>query len=294
MTTVIEVTTEVPEVCMPTLRPRLLFLLALALSGAVLLSGCAPQQKGAATQGFFATGAGAFSVGVNPPLTLASTGSLLATVPADTLIGPPAIFTYALFADTPDTGKDGPVTRHVHAIFNELPLSGWRWELETWARPESLSYEQRNAGGRFWTIQILPVTAREDWFSALWQKNNRATPDFWLAKRWSARPEEPIRIVLEYREPAPLCMQERLIAADTARRTDRNAPTLRGRDLVSGCDQALEEFSRRAEAAVNLSGLAELPAKPVQMLTAQPTFLPDMGRLVGRAEVVEPFTRSRD
>jgi hypothetical protein len=63
---------------------------------------------------------------------------------------------------------------------------------------------------------------------------------------------------------------------------------------VSGCDQALEEFSRRAEAAVNLSGLAELPANPVQMLTAQPNFLPDMGRLVGRAEVVEPFTRSRD
>jgi len=266
-------------------RPRLLSLLALTLLIATLLGSCVPRQKGAATQGFFATGRGAFSVGVYPPLTLAATGVLLGSVPSNMMIAPPATFTYALFTDT-DTG---PVTRHVHAIFSELPQNLWHWELETWARPESLSYEQRQAGGRFWTIQILPVTARADWFSALWQKNDRATPDFWLAKRWSARPEEEVRIVLEYREPAPLCMQERLLAADTARRTDRNAPALLGQNLRPGCEQALEEFSRRAEAAVNLNGLEQLPGKPEQQLTALPNFSPDMGRLVGRAEITERF-----
>jgi hypothetical protein len=258
----------------------------LSLLVVALLCGCAPRQKGAATQGFYATGKGAFSVGINPPQALASTGTLLGNVPSDVTAGPQATFTYALFTDN----REGLVTRHVHAIFSELPQDLWRWEMETWARPESLSYEQRSAGRRFWTIQILPVTAEADWFSALWQSNGRSTPDFWLAKRWSARPESEIRIVVEYREPAPLCMQERLIAADTARRTDRNAPTLRGQTLRSDCDQDIEEFSRRADAAVDLNGLEQLPGEPLQMLTARPGFLPDMGRLVGRAEIVDRFT----
>jgi hypothetical protein len=98
--------------------------------------------------------------------------------------------------------------------------------------------------------------------------------------------------VLEYREPAPLCMQERLIASDRARQTDRNAPSLLGRDLRPGCDHAIEEFSRRAEAAVNLNGLAALPERPAQMLTARPDFPPDMGRLVGRAAIVDLFDLS--
>ena len=266
-------------------RIRVLSFLALSLLALALLCGCTPRQKGAATQGFYATGKGAFSVGINPPLALASTGVLLGNVPADVIVGPQATFTYALFTDS----REGQVTRHVHAIFSELPRDLWRWEMESWARPESLSYEQRNAGGRFWTIQIMPVTAGTDWFSALWQVNGRSTPDFWVAKRWSARPESEIRIVVEYREPAPLCMQERLIAADTARRTDRNAPTLRGRTLRTDCEQDIEEFSRRADAAVDLNGLEQLPESPLQMLTARPAFSPDMGRLVGRAEYVDPL-----
>jgi hypothetical protein len=267
-----------------------LSLLALSLLAAALFCGCTPRQKGAATQGFFATGMGAFSVGVNPPLALASTGTLLGNVPSDVAVGPQATFTYALFSDN----QEGPIMRHAHAIFSELPRGPWRWEMETWARPESLSYGQKSAGGRFWTIQILPVTAERDWFSALWQGNGRSTPDFWLAKRWSARPENEVRVVVEYRESAPLCMQERLIAADTARRTDRNAPTLRGKILHSDCERDLEEFSRRADAAVDLNGLEQLPGSPLQMTTVRPGFSPDMGKLVGRAEYVESVRPLRD
>jgi len=264
--------------------PRLIPLFVLSVLIAALLCACTPRQKGAATQGFYATGAGAFSVGIAPPLTLASTGTLLGDVPSDVILGPPGQFSYALFADT----REGRVTRHVHAIFSELPRGAWRWEMETWAMPESLSYAKMSAGGKHWTIQILPVTAGTDWFSALWQLKGRNTPDFWLAKRWSATPEEDVRIVLEYREPAPQCMQERLIAADTALRTDRNAPMLRGRTLLAGCEQAIEEFSRRADAAVDLGGLAQLPEKPLDMITARPRFLPDMGKLVGRAQIIQP------
>lgn len=271
---------------MPSLSySRFLPLFALLLLAAAFF-GCSPRQQGAAPQGFYATGAGGFAVGVNPPLALVSTGVLSGDVPSDALPNPSATFSYALFGDT----GQGPVSRHVHGIFSELALQGpWRWEIETWARPESLSYAKASGGGHIWTVQILPVTAREDWFSALWQENGRATPEFWLAKRWSARPLDDTRIVLEYREAAPQCMLDRLIAADTARRTDRNASLLRGHTLWPGCEQAVEEFSRRADAAVNLSGLNGLPERPVQILTARPHFLPNMGRLVGRAEIVEPF-----
>jgi hypothetical protein len=252
---------------------------------AVLFCGCTPRQQGAATQGFYSTGPIAFSVGVNPPLALVSTGMLLGDVPSDALIGPPGTFAYALFSDT----GEGLVARHVHAIASELPQPLWRWEMESWPKPESLLHEKMRAGGEYWTVQILPVTARADWFSALWQLNGRDTADFWLSKRWSASPADGTRLVLEYREPAPLCMRERLVAADTALRTDRNAPMLRGRALWAGCDQDIEEFSRRADAAVNLGGLEQLPEKPLRMMTARPKFSPDMGKLVGRAEIVEPL-----
>jgi hypothetical protein len=274
---------------MPPLYPRFFSLLALTVLIAVLLCGCAPRQKGATEQGFYVTGVGAFSVSVSSPLTLASTGTFLGNVPSNVVTDPSAQFTYALFTDA----LRGPVTRHVHVILSELPQDAWRWEMETWAKPESLSYEKMSAHGKFWTIQILPVSAEADWFSAVWQANGRSTPDFWLSKRWSASPENQIRIVLEYREPAPLCMQERLLATDAARHTDRNTFVLRGQTLRSGCEQAIEEFSRRADAAVDLGGLAQLPEKPVHMVTARPNFLPDMGALVGRAELVEPVSPDR-
>lgn len=251
-----------------------------ALLTAGLVSGCTPRQKGAAAQGFYASGRGAFSVGVNPPFSLASTGTRSGKVPSDVSPGPQATFTYALFADT----ESGPVGRHIHAIFSELQRESWRWEMETWARPESLSYTKQRAGGKNWTVQILPVTGRTDWFNALWRINGRDAPEFWLAKRWSARPEDEVRVVLEYREPAPACMRERLADADAAARTDRNAPLLRGRELWRNCDEAIEAFSTRADAAVTLEGLGRFPETPLHMLTASPDFSPDMGKLVGRAE----------
>ena len=266
--------------------PRFRFCFALLLlffCGVCLASGCSPRQKGASPQGFYASGRGAFSIGVTPPLALAATGVLSGRVPADVNIGPTATFTYGVFTDP----GEGPVARHVHSIFSELPREKWRWEMETWARTESVSYTKQNAGGKYWTVQIMPVTGDRDWFSALWQANGRQTPDFWLAKRWSARPEDEVRIVVEYREPAPLCMREDLEDADRELRTNRNAPQLHGRDLRRGCEEALEAFSKRADAAVSLDGLAALPESPVQMAAARPDSKPDMGKLVGRAEYLE-------
>lgn len=263
-------------------RPRLIFLISFALCAA-LLAGCTPRQKGAAEQGFYATGIAAFSVGVNPPLSLASSGTLSGTVPSDMNINPHAGFTYALFTD----GDEGAISRHAHAIFSELERESWRWERESWAKTESIFYSKHSAGGKNWTVQIFPLTATGDWFSALWEQNGRAVPEFWLAKRWSARPEDEIRLVVEYREPAPACMLERLGEAETARRTDKNAPMLRGRSLEANSHEALEAFSKRADAAIDLNGLARLPEKPLQRLTTRPDCSPNMGKLVGRAEYID-------
>ena len=262
---------------------RIVSVFLLALCAASLLSSCTPMQKGATGQGFYVSGRGAFSVGVNPPFSLVSTGVLSGKVPSDVSTSPQATFTYGLFTDS----AEGPVSRQVHAIFSELPHKGWRWEMESWARAESLSYAKRNAGGKHWTVQILPVTARTDWFSALWEQNGRGTPVFWLAKRWSARPEDEMRVVVDYREPAPQCMRERLADSDAALQTDKNAPMLHGRDLRGNCDEAIEAFSKRADAAVDLNGLSLLQEKPLQMLTTRPASSPDMKKLVGTAEYMD-------
>lgn len=253
---------------------------ALALLALFVCAGCTPRQKGAAAQGFYVTGRGAFSVGVLPPLALVSTGTVSGKVISDVSFSPQASFSYALFSDT----NEGRPERQVHIIFSELPREGWRWEMESWAKAESLSYQKLTAGGKYWTVQIMPVTGRTDWFNALWQENGGTPPDFWLAKRWSARPEDEIRIVAEYREPAPLCMQKRLEDADEVLRTDKNAPMPQGKELWRNCDEAVLAFSARADAAVNLNGLDALPEKPLRMLTARPSFSPNMAKLVGRAE----------
>lgn len=247
--------------------------------------GCAPRQIGATEHGFRASGKPNIAVSVAPPLRLAATGKRTAPTPSDLNINPSTSFHYAVFADT----EGGPVLRHAHTILSELDRWSWRWEKETWAMPESLYYSTLDAGGKFWTVQMFPVTAATDWFSALWTENGRETPGFWLAKRWSSTPDDEIRVVAEYREPAPQCMRQRLTDAAGA---GKNAPPLKGKDLRRGCDQEIDAFSLRADAVFvfdRASGREPMPgvttnnADPT-LLTSVPGQQPKMNKLVGKAE----------
>ena len=252
-------------------------LLIASLTGVLLLSGCAARQNGATSQSLYAGGLADFSISVRPPLSLVSSGRLTAWVPSDVNLKPSGSFNYALFTE----GGSGPVTRHAHCIFSELPKWNWRWEKETWALPQSLSYAQEQTGGKYWTVQIMPVTSRGDWFSAMWTENNRDVPEFWLAKRWSATPEDEMRIVAEYREPAPLCMRDRLAEAAAA---DRNTSPLKGKELWRGCEREIEDFSARADTIFDKRRLQDERAASGHPLERRSGKAPDMGKLVGKAE----------
>lgn len=242
------------------------------------VAGCTPRQIGATNQEFYASGRAAVMVTVAPPLALTATGNQAGSVPSDINLKPRTSFVYALFADN----TTGPVSRHVHAIFAELPGDKWKWEMETWAKRESLFYAKRRTAGKYWTVQTFPVAASGDWFSAMWEQNGRSTPPFWLARRWSTTPEDEVRFVVEYREPLPPCLAERLSTDD-----QELSVALSAKDLWRACNQEVEEFHARAEQAVNLERLNQIPSAPVQASIALPSSPPDLLKLVGRAQSVD-------
>lgn len=276
-------------------RRNPLFLVPLALVLLALAApGCAPRRIEASPQGFSGSGIADFTIRVAPPLTLAASGRLTARVPSDdALVAPIATVAFAAFAE----GDSGPVTRHAHTMFCELPLDSWRWEMETWAKRDALSRISERKGGKYWTVQIFPVAAASDWFSALWLKNGRQIPEFWLAKRWSSTPEKEMRLLAEYREPAPACMRDRLAQAAGEKGT---AHLPDSRELWRGCDEAIRDFSARADAVFDLERLqdqpAAAPASPAPRAAGTaplPDSSPDMGALAGRAEILTRFNDSR-
>jgi hypothetical protein len=255
-----------------------------SLSLVLLLSlpSCAPGPKLVSDTGVAKEGRGAFQVNVAPPLVLAATGYFRVDVPSDVNISPSGGFRYAVYAER----GDAPLRRQTHVIVSDVDRYNWRWEKESWALPESLGYEKRRAGGRDWTVQILPMVGEKDWFNALWTANNRQTPAFWLAKRWSATPDDDLRVVAEYREEAPPCLAEPLAAIVEAARHDKNAPGIRGRELARPCAREIAEFSLRADAAMDFerTGIKAEGAKNPEL--ARPAMRPDMARLVGRVEKI--------
>lgn len=243
--------------------------------------GCTPRQEGATPSGLYAAGRANFNISVTSAMTLASTASLSAQIPSDVTVSPRGTMRYALFAE----GESGPVTRHAHILFSELPRPEWQWEIETWAQPGSLSYEKQRTAGKYWTSQILPVFSGQDWFSEIWRGKGRDIPEFWLAKRWSSTPERHIRIVAEYREPAPVCMNDKL----TANAANKNHAPLRGQELWRNCDDAIREFSARADQAFVFERATNLPAEKTVTPGPLPSSPPDMAKLAGKAEHIVTY-----
>ncbi|MDR0826478.1 MAG: DUF4851 domain-containing protein [Desulfovibrio sp.] len=265
----------------------LLFIVSLSL--VALVQGCKIQSSGAESAGFNAFGPVSAHIAVSPPLTLAASGRFSARVPADTIVSPPsADFRFALFGE----GESGDVSRSAYVALSELPSSGWRWEMESWARTESLQYSKLTAVGRYWTVQIFPVLPAEDWFGELWALNGRTTPEFWLAKHWSATPDEETRIVAEYREPAPACMREELRAYAESR-NNREFPPLQGKALRARCEREMDEFSARADAMIHLDENLSLPLAEGGAKLRLPDSRPNMRNLVGVAEMVRVDMSSR-
>ena len=258
----------------------------LLISSLVMLctGGCTPRQEIASSRSLHVGGRADFTISTAQDMGLASSGLLFAPVPSDVTTKPSGRFRYALFSDA----AEGPVKRQAHIIFSELPAQQWQWEPETWAKPESLSYAKDRTAGKYWTLQLFPVFSSQDWFSTLWQANGRDIPDFWLAKRWSATPEDDVRIVAEYREPAPECMRERL--QDAAGKKQQGVISVKGKDLWHNCKEEIEDFVSRADAAFIFDKAQSTPALENPPLTAMPSESPNMSKLVGKAQYQDTYS----
>lgn len=207
------------------------------------------------------------SVSVNQPLTLQAHGRQWTAVPSDIFgADTTSVMDYAVYGE----GDSGPITRHAHAFFvkprnNRL----WRFQPESHKAPGGLSIVEKDINGRQWTAHIIRVDGERDWFSAMWRESGRQTPELWIARRFSATPERSTRVVAEYREPWPECL-------------DPEAG-----DLMFVRESCLRGFLERADAAFNLDLFGDVPEGPpdAPSVLAKPPFGPDMRKLAG--ELIE-------
>lgn len=261
-------------------RDRFTFGTILVLLLCAFLPACSGKKQGATSQGFFASGRANINISVTGRQSLTANGTRTVGVPSDNMLPVNAKLDYAVFTEE----EDGPIKRHTHILLGELSRSGWRWEMETWGLPETISYDKMRKSGKDWTEQIFPVAASADWFSSLYTANGREVPEFWLAKRWSATPETHIRVVIEYREPAPVCIVPTL---ETLYAQEKGVNKSNARRIWKNCTETIFEFSARADNAVLLEKFEHIPGPALQIMKAVPQQQLDIGKALGRAQKMD-------
>ncbi len=258
--------------------PATLVLLCIAAAA----SGCAPLRAGTTENAYYQAGIVDSYIRVTPPLTLAGSGDAWPSVPSDTNIAPFGTFHFGVYTDD----ASGPVDRFAYIVVSQLPPNAWRWEMETWGTPQTLLHTKSEGAGKFWTIQMMPVVGEKDWFNSLWAANKRQTPDFWLAKRWSATPDDQDRIVAEYREAAPQCVRNLL--ADALQNNKSENPLPRQDEIWRDCRDDINAFSNRADKVFDLQRMpAQLTEAPLSKPMRMPREQPNMVKLVGKAERID-------
>ena len=246
-------------------------LLALLL----LMVSCKPVGPGVVGNTLSVASYPSGSITANAPLALAGQGQLWATFETEYMnASPSGQISYALYAST----MEGPVARHAHAMVVTLNSSNaWYFQPESSKEPHVLSFSKKEINGYTWTIQLMPVPAERDWFSALWQANGRETPERWLAQRYSATPDSGTRLVAEYREPWPPCLDEA-----------EGNPLMVQRSCIGG-------FLDRANAAFTLDRVpADLEnAPPAASALRVPELRMNTKKLVGELRREDPITPFR-
>lgn len=203
-------------------------------------------------------------IAANEPLALQGYGKQWVSFPTDYLGHKPSGYMeYAVYGE----GGEGPVTRHAHA-FIARPSNDDYWEFkpESYAVPGGFAIGKTVLGGKGWVAQFVRIDGEKDWFSAMWRASGRETPEFWIARRYSATPEKATRVVAEYREPWPECLDPDAV-----------------KDMVFFPQNCLDGFLKRAEAAFDFE--REIPENgpgtDIPSVLVKPGFPPDMLRLAG-------------
>ncbi len=249
-------------------QKRTISLCILALNLA-LFGGCAglttPALTGVSGSSLFSTQYPPVAVAANAPLTLKGYGNLWVSLynQESLTTQPTGSFAYAVYSG----GDSGPVTRHAHALIVRPQSGVWSFQLESFKGPDTFSLSKSDIGGITWTAQIMRVASRGDWFSAMWTENKRSVPELWIAKRFSATPDRQVRMVAEYREPWPECL-------------DPMIP-----DLSLTPADCLKGFLGRADAAFTLD--APVPAvqeTPAPSMLHVPPVQPNTRKLAGEVQ----------
>ncbi len=237
--------------------------LAVWIALAALLSGCVPSMSGISGSSLARTRYPRLTISANPPLAMQAYGRQWVSLPS-TYLGtePTGEMDYIVYGD----GGEGPVIRHAHALVvrpsNDM---AWYFQPESSKGPGALAMGNAEVNGYRWTTQILRVDGETDWFSAMWRESGREVPALWIARRFSATPQRATRVVAEYREPWPECLDPE------------------AKDLVFVRKSCLEGFLERSDAAFLLDMQApetiEAPSGP--SVLAKPPFQPDMKKLAG-------------
>ena len=234
----------------------------------LMLSACTPAFTGVTgnslTRNNFPTG----TITANEPLRLVAHGRQFVALRSDTMTSrPTGFFDYAVFSDS----TEGLVTRSAHSIMlRPTNANQWRFTMETWRGPNTFVIRNTGFDGMNWTEHLMSVPSQGDWFSDMWVASGREVPERWLVRRLSATPASFVRMVAEYREPWPPCMD----------------PDIRSLDLVSNPGECLAPFLERADAAFTIQRAALDPAIPPagpSVLTL-PSSAPNAARLAGEVE----------
>ena len=244
--------------------------LALLVVFCLYLSGCVAQRSVVSGSSLIIADFPRLSMTANDPLVLQGYGRQRVSLPSNVLgLFPNGYMDYAVYGE----GTEGPIIRHSHIMaVRPSDTARWRFKPESFIPFGGLSIGHKKVNGYVWAVQILRVNDASDWFSTMWRQNGRETPEFWLARRFSVTPERSTRIVAEYREPWPECLE----------------PTTK--DLLLVRSECLKEFIERSDAALSLDIRVPAAAMPfvVPTLLAKPAFLPEMRKLVGELREEKP------
>jgi hypothetical protein len=185
------------------------------------------------------------------------------------MLQPAGFFDFAVYSDA----LEGPLTVSAHSIMLR-PTSDdlWRFTMESFKEPYTFSLSNTGFDGMAFVARLMVVQSAGDWFSDMWAASGRAVPERWIARRFSASPDQSVRYVAEYREPWPACLDEEALRLG----------------LLSGAsyDSCLRPFMQRSEKAFSIErGAPETmlpPAGPVRL--SIPPYAPDPTKLAGEVE----------
>lgn len=233
-----------------------------------VMAGCSGAMTGVIGATLTRTAYPRVSVAANAPLVLQAHGRQSVSFETESMTtDASAMMDYAVYAEN----AEGPVTRHAHAFISRIANDRrWRYRPESLTYPGGLSLGSATVNGYSWKVQIIRINGERDWFSALWRENGRETPPLWIARRFSATPDNATRVVAEYREPWPECLDPET------------------KDLVFARKECVGGFIDRSNKAFSLEmNVAATGAETPPSVMKRPGFSPDMKILAG--ELMEEF-----